>query len=52
MRSPSSRFVSTSARAASATDEAPAMGDLAASPPAASGTESSETLLFLVEGMR
>ena len=52
MRSPSSRFVSTSARAASATDEAPAMGDLAASPPAASGTESPETLLFLVEGMR
>jgi len=28
------------------------MGDLAASPPAASGTESPETLLFLVEGMR
>jgi len=52
LRSPSSRFVSTSARAASATDEAPAMGDLAASPPAASGTESPETLLFLVEGMR
>ena len=52
MRSPSSRFASTSARAASATDEAPAIGDLAASPPAASGTESPETLLFLVEGMR
>ena len=52
MRSPSSRFASTSARAASATDEAPAIGDLAASPPAASGTESPETMLFLVEGMR
>ena len=52
MRSSSSRFASTSARAASATDEAPAIGDLAASPPAASGTETPETMLFLVEGMR
>ena len=52
LRSSSSRFASTSARAASATDEAPAIGDLAASPPAASGTETPETMLFLVEGMR
>ena len=52
MRFSSSHFASTSARAASATDEAPALGDLVAPPPAASGTETPETMLFLVEGMR
>ena len=52
MRLSSSRFASTSARGASATDEAPTIGDLVASPPAVPGTESPETMLFLVEGMR